>query len=64
MEDHPTVILSDISPQDVKSIIEFAYHGEVRVPMENISSLLEAARSLKISGLIDVSVKLRILVTC
>lgn len=57
-EDYPTIILSDISSQDIKSIIEFIYHGEIRVPVENISSLLEAARSLKISGLVDVSVKL------
>lgn len=57
-EDYPTIILSDISPQDIKSIIEFIYHGEIRVPVENINTLLEAARSLKISGLIDVSVNL------
>jgi len=57
-EDYPTIILSDISPQDIKSIIEFIYHGEIRVPVENISSLLEAAQSLKISGLVDVSIKL------
>ncbi|XP_076171181.1 uncharacterized protein LOC143148591 isoform X1 [Ptiloglossa arizonensis] len=53
-EDHPTIILSDISAQDIKSIIEFIYHGEVRVPVENISSLLDAARSLKICGLIEI----------
>jgi len=57
-EDYSTIILSDISPQDIKFIIEFIYHGEVRVPVEDISSLLEAARSLKISGLVDVSVAL------
>lgn len=56
-EDHPTIILTDVSLQDIKSIIEFAYHGEIRIPVENISSLLEAARSLKISGLIEVSIK-------
>ncbi|EFN80703.1 Protein bric-a-brac 1 [Harpegnathos saltator] len=53
-EEHPTIILSDVSLQDIKSIVEFAYHGEVRVPVENISSLLDTARSLKISGLIDI----------
>ncbi|XP_011050130.1 PREDICTED: uncharacterized protein LOC105143470 isoform X2 [Acromyrmex echinatior] len=53
-EDYPTIILSDISPQDIKSIIEFIYHGEICVPVENISSLLEAARSLKINGLINI----------
>ncbi|XP_031827911.1 uncharacterized protein LOC116424962 isoform X2 [Nomia melanderi] len=54
-EDHPTIILSDISAQDIKSIVEFIYHGEVRVPVENISSLLDAARSLKICGLIEIN---------
>ncbi|XP_050446444.1 uncharacterized protein LOC126849037 isoform X1 [Cataglyphis hispanica] len=54
-EDYPTIILSDISPQNVKSIIEFIYHGEVRIPVDNINSLLEAAQSLKISGLVDIN---------
>ncbi|XP_011692451.1 PREDICTED: uncharacterized protein LOC105452758 [Wasmannia auropunctata] len=53
-EDYPTIILSDISPQDIKLIIEFIYHGEIHVPVENIRSLFEAARSLKISGLHDI----------
>lgn len=54
-EDHPTIILSDISAQDIKSIIEFTYNGEVRIPVENISSLLDAARSLKICGLSEIN---------
>lgn len=58
-EDHPTIILSDVSPQDVRSIIEFAYNGEIQIPMENIDNLLEVARSLKINGLIDVSIRLQ-----
>ncbi|XP_015586107.1 uncharacterized protein LOC107263425 isoform X2 [Cephus cinctus] len=53
-EDHPTIILSDISPQDVRSIVEFTYHGEVRIPVENISNLLDAAHSLKICGLMEI----------
>jgi len=63
-EDCPTIILSGISPEDIKSIIEFIYHGEVRIPVDNINSLLEAAQSLKISGLVDVSVKLLFTVNC
>lgn len=63
-EDYPTIILSDISPQNIKSIIEFIYHGEVRIPVDNINSLLEAAQSLKISGLVDVSIKLLFIVNC
>lgn len=57
-EDNPTIILSDISAEDIKSIVEFIYRGEVRIPVDNIKSLLEAAQSLKISGLVDVSMKL------
>ncbi|EZA46551.1 Protein bric-a-brac, partial [Ooceraea biroi] len=63
-EDYSTIILSDISPRDIQSIIQFMYHGEVRVPVEDISSLLEAARLLKISGLIDVSAGLYGLIYC
>lgn len=59
-EDCPTIILSDISPEDIKLIIEFIYHGEVRIPVENINNLLETARSLKINGLLDVSINYRI----
>lgn len=55
-EDHPTVILCDISAEDIKAIIEFIYRGEVRVPVQNIGSLLKAARSLKIYGLIEVCI--------
>ncbi|XP_034951208.1 uncharacterized protein [Chelonus insularis] len=53
-EDHPTIIISDISPQDMKSIVEFSYRGEVRIPVENINSLLEAAHLLKICGLMEI----------
>lgn len=63
-EDYPTIILSDISPEDIKSIIEFIYHGEVRIPVDNINSLLEAAQSLKISGLVDVSIQLLFTINC
>ncbi|XP_043286684.1 uncharacterized protein [Venturia canescens] len=53
-EEHATIILSDISAQDVRSIVEFSYHGEVRTPVENISNLLEAAHSLRICGLMEI----------
>lgn len=55
-EDHPTIIISDISAEDVRSIVEFSYQGEVRIPVENISNLLDAAQLLRISGLMEVSI--------
>uniref|UniRef100_A0A0C9QY18 Bab1_0 protein n=1 Tax=Fopius arisanus TaxID=64838 RepID=A0A0C9QY18_9HYME len=54
MEDHPIIIISDISANDVRSIVEFSYHGEVRIPVENISNLLEAAQLLRINGLMEI----------
>ncbi|XP_012279259.1 uncharacterized protein LOC105699101 [Orussus abietinus] len=53
-EDHPTIIISDISARDIRSIVEFTYHGEVRIPVENIGNLLDAAHSLKICGLMEI----------
>ncbi|OXU21406.1 hypothetical protein TSAR_002074 [Trichomalopsis sarcophagae] len=53
-DEHATIILSDISPQDVRSIVEFSYNGEVRIPVENINNLLDAAHSLKICGLMEI----------
>lgn len=56
-EDSPTIILSEISARDVQFIVDFIYNGEVSVPVENIGSLLEAAHSLKIRGLMEVKRK-------
>ncbi|XP_063987142.1 uncharacterized protein LOC135167656 isoform X1 [Diachasmimorpha longicaudata] len=53
-EDHPTIIISDIAADDVRSIVEFSYQGEVRIPVENITNLLDAAQLLKISGLMEI----------
>ncbi|XP_015116104.1 uncharacterized protein LOC107040504 [Diachasma alloeum] len=53
-EDHPTIIISDISADDVRSIVEFSYQGEVRIPVDNITNLLDAAQLLKISGLMEI----------
>ncbi|XP_058800883.1 uncharacterized protein LOC131669773 isoform X2 [Phymastichus coffea] len=53
-DDHITVILDDIDPKDVRSIVEFIYNGEVRTPVENINNFLAAAQTLKIQGLMEV----------
>lgn len=52
---HPVVVLSGMSAEDVKSIIEFVYRGELNVKAERFSSVLKAAETLKISGLMEVS---------
>src|SRR6218665_1659316 len=50
---HPIVILNNIKFNDLKSIIDFIYNGEVNIPMEQLNSLLAAAETLKIKGLSD-----------
>lgn len=56
-DDHPTIILSGVSAEDVRAIVEFTYQGEAHVPEENIRNLLEAARFLKITGLMEVNLQ-------
>lgn len=51
------VILCGISAEDVKSIIEFVYKGELHVSPEKCPSVLKAAEALKISGLMEVSIQ-------
>ncbi|XP_068230207.1 longitudinals lacking protein, isoforms H/M/V-like isoform X2 [Palaemon carinicauda] len=51
----PIVVLDGPHPQDVASLIQFIYHGEVNVDQENLASLLRTAESLKIKGLAEVS---------
>ncbi|XP_015514497.1 protein abrupt isoform X1 [Neodiprion pinetum] len=53
-EDSPTIILSDVSANDVRSIVDFIYNGEVSIPVDNIGSLLDTAHSLKIRGLMEI----------
>ena len=54
-EEHSVIIFDDMSPQIIRLIVDYTYHGEIRVPAENISVLLETAQALKIVGLMDVS---------
>ncbi|XP_071448261.1 uncharacterized protein [Hetaerina americana] len=52
---HPTVIFSDVNPEDLKSVLEFIYRGELCVLATQISSVLKIANDLKIRGLSEVS---------
>jgi len=38
---------------DLHSLLEFMYHGEVRVPADNLESLMQLAQLLKIKGLTE-----------
>lgn len=49
--DHTTIILDDISYEDMRALLDFVYTGSVTVPEERLPGLLEAARSLQITVL-------------
>jgi len=38
---------------DLHSLLEFMYHGEVRVPADNLESLMQLAQLLKVKGLTE-----------
>ena len=38
---------------DLHSLLEFMYHGEVRVPADHIESLMQLAQLLRVKGLTD-----------
>merc|ERR1711936_285361 len=48
---HPIIFLKDVPPSDFERLLQFMYHGEVRVPNEDLESLILTAKSLKVKGL-------------
>ena len=61
---HPIILLPGINSDDVKAIIDFMYHGELNnVNYDNFKSILKTAETLKICGLMEVSILLIYLYT-
>ncbi|XP_050308896.1 zinc finger protein 358-like isoform X2 [Anthonomus grandis grandis] len=52
---HPIVILKDVRFNDLRTIVEFMYKGEVRVEYAQLSRLLQTAESLKVKGLAEMT---------
>ena len=48
---HPLLYLKGVKHEDLKSILDFMYHGEVNVAQDNLNSFLGVAEELKVKGL-------------
>lgn len=50
---HPVIILKDVKPEEIMSLLNFMYQGEVNVKQEDLSTFLKVAKMLQIKGLED-----------
>ena len=50
-QQHPFIYIKGIKPQELSSLIQFMYQGEVNVAQEDLQSFLAAAEELKVNGL-------------
>uniref|UniRef100_A0A0C9RNS5 Bab1_2 protein n=1 Tax=Fopius arisanus TaxID=64838 RepID=A0A0C9RNS5_9HYME len=51
---HPMIVLHDIDADDLKTIVNFMYCGEIEVVKSEVRRLLKIAEILEISGLKDI----------
>jgi hypothetical protein len=63
-DSHPCIILSEMNYDDVRSIVEFIYRGELNVGADHFSSVLKTAEELQIRGLMEVSTEFRFKFFC
>ncbi|XP_062534425.1 protein jim lovell-like, partial [Armigeres subalbatus] len=50
---HPVIVLKDFRGWVVQAIVDFMYRGEISVPQERLSVLIQAGESLQVRGLVD-----------
>lgn len=50
---HPIIILKDVKSEELKSLVDYMYTGQVTVSQSNLDSFLKMAESLKIRGLVN-----------
>ncbi|XP_023938003.2 protein tramtrack, beta isoform isoform X1 [Bicyclus anynana] len=51
---HPIVILKDVTFNDLRTMVDFMYYGEVNVTQEQLPKVFETAKILKIKGLTEM----------
>lgn len=52
---YPVLILKDVTYQELRSMMDYMYRGEVNITQEQLGSFLKAAESLQIKGLTESS---------
>ena len=50
---HPIVILRDVAPDDLQSLLAFMYNGEVRIEEDRLKNFMRTAEMLQVQGLAD-----------
>lgn len=48
---YPIIVLREMPVNDLKTIIQFIYHGEINVPQNRVDSLMRCANYLQIDGM-------------
>ena len=48
---HPLIYLKGVKLSDLKSVLDFMYHGEVNVAEEELNSFLAVSKQLRVKGL-------------
>lgn len=51
----PVLILKDVTYQELRSMMDYMYRGEVNITQEQLGSFLKAAESLQVKGLTESS---------
>ena len=49
---HPMLCLTGISSMELENVLDYAYHGEVKIFQEDINKFLDIAQILKLDGLL------------
>ena len=49
--EHPLLYLKGVTYNDIVSVLDFMYHGQVGVAQEDLNSFLAVAEDLKVKGL-------------
>ena len=50
---HPVLLLQDVRPGDLTSLMDFIYFGQVNMNQDSLDGFLKIAERLKIKGLCD-----------